>query len=175
MLAQELLSIAPEVASSTDLLNPRRVIRAIERVRSNSAYSPGSGRKKSEEPPFNAMIIGLSIERSILHQRVLDRLGTMLENGWQAEVESLISNGYSAEDRAMSGIGYRQMISHLAGEIDLDAAVRLTAVATNRLIRHQHNWFKQDHPGIHWFDMTGNADAQRKTIIKTAKAWSSGN
>ena len=173
-LAQELSAIAPEVASETDLLNPRRVIRAIERVRSNSAYLPGSGRKKAGEPPFNAMIIGLSVERSVLHQRVLDRLGTMLENGWQAEVESLISTGYSAEDRAMSGIGYRQMISHLAGEIDLDEAVRLTAVATNRLIRHQNNWFKQDHPGIHWFDMTGNADTQMKTIVKTAKAWSSG-
>ena len=169
-LAQELSSIAPEVAGDTDLLNSRRVVRAIERVRLNSSAST---RQKPEEPPFNTMMIGLNVERSVLHQRVLERLATMLESGWQAEVESLIWDRYSAEDRAMSGIGYRQMISHIAGEIDPDETVRLTAVATNRLIRHQNNWFKRDDPRIQWFDMTGDTGNQVKSIVRAAKVWRS--
>ena len=172
-LAQELLSIAPEVASGIDLLNPRRVVRAIERVQSNSSGSSGSGRQKADEPPFRTMMVGLNAERSVLRQRVLDRLSAMLESGWRAEVESLISDGYTAEDRAMSGIGYRQMISHIAGEIDLDETVRLTAVATNRLIRHQNNWFKRDDPRIQWFDVTEATGNQANSIIEAAKEWSS--
>ena len=117
-------------------------------------------------------MVGLNAERSVLRQRVLDRLSAMLECGWRAEVESLISDGYSAEDRAMSGIGYRQMISHIAGEIDLDETVRLTAVATNRLIRHQNNWFKRDDPRIQWFDVTEATGNQANSIIKAAKEWS---
>lgn len=171
-LARELSTIAPDIAGDTDLLNPRRVIRAIERVQSNSSIST---RRKADEPPFNVMMIGLTVERSVLHQRVLDRLSAMLKSGWQVEVESLISDGYSAGDRAMSGIGYRQMISHISGEIDLDETVRLTAVATNRLIRHQNNWFKQDDPGIHWFDMTEDMENQVNSIIEAAKTWNSRN
>jgi tRNA dimethylallyltransferase len=169
-LANELTSIAPGVAAETDLLNPRRVVRAIERVRSNSSTPT---RKKSEEPPYDTMLIGLTVERSALHQRVVDRLDTMLENGWQREVKSLLSDGHSAEDRAMSGIGYRQMTRHLSGSINLEEAVRQTAVATNRLIRHQNTWFKRDDPRIHWFDMTGDTREQVKKIVETAKAWRS--
>jgi tRNA dimethylallyltransferase len=169
-LAAELRSISPEVAEDTDLLNPRRVIRAIERARSSSSESVPS-RKKADVEPFNALIVGLSVERPVLHQRVLDRLAVMINDGWKDEVQTLLEAGYSADDRALSGIGYRQMIGHLAGEFDHEEAVRLTAVATNRLIRRQNNWFKQDDPRINWFDMTSNAEEQAKSIISTAKSW----
>jgi tRNA dimethylallyltransferase len=172
-LARELSAMSPEIAGEVDLLNPRRVVRAIERLQANSSISTGSGRQKADEPPFNAMMIGLTVERSVLHRRVLDRLNGMLDNGWQAEVESLISDGYSARERAMSGIGYRQMISHLAGEVDLEETVRLTAVTTNRLIRQQGNWFKQEDARIQWFDMTDDPVNQAKSIIEAAKAWRS--
>ena len=66
------------------------------------------------------------------------------------------------------------MIAHLGGEYDLDEAVRLTAVATNRLIRHQNNWFKQDDPRIQWFDMTENPGEQVKSILKSTANWISG-
>ena len=170
-LADELAKIAPEVAAYTDLLNPRRVIRAIERVRSNPSGHAVNTRKKARDEPFNAHIIGLTVERSVLHQRVLDRLDHMLANGWVKEIKSLIDAGYSADDRALSGIGYRQMIGHLAGEYDLDEAVRLTAVATNRLIRHQNNWFKQDDPRINWVDMTDDPELGTKSAIEAAINW----
>ncbi len=172
-LARELVSIAPEVAKDIDLLNPRRVIRAIERVQANAATSSGYARQKAEDPPFNAIVIGLCAQRTVLHRRVLDRLGTMLETGWQAEVETLLREKYTGEDRAMSGIGYPQMISHIAGEIDLDETVRLTAVATNRLIRRQANWFKRDDKRIQWSDMTENTGNQMRSIIEAAKTWRS--
>lgn len=170
-LADELTQIAPEVAANTDLLNPRRVIRAIERVRSNPSGDVANNRQKARDEPFNAHIIGLTVERSVLHQRVLDRLDNMLANGWVKEIESLLEAGYSTDDRALSGIGYRQMIAHLGGEYDLDEAVRLTAVATNRLIRHQNNWFKQDDPRIDWVDMTDDPEEGAKSAIEAAKTW----
>lgn len=170
-LADELAKIAPEVAANTDLLNPRRVIRAIERVRSNPSGDAINTKRKAREEPYNAHIIGLAVERSALHQRVLDRLDNMLANGWVKEIESLLEAGYSTDDRALSGIGYRQMIGHLAGEYDLIEAVRLTAVATNRLIRHQNNWFKQDDPRINWIDMTDDPEQGTKSTIEAAVNW----
>lgn len=173
-LAFELSEMASDVAANTDLQNPRRVIRAIERVRSNPAPAkPDSTHRKPDDPPFNTLMIGLTVERPALHKRVADRLTRMLENGWQAEVQSLLAKGYSDTTRTMSGIGYRQMVGHISGEIDLAEAVRLTTVATNRLIRHQNNWFKQDDPRIQWHDMTEDADSQVKSIVETAGEWRS--
>ena len=119
------------------------------------------------------MIIGLEAERTVLHRRVLERIAAMLNTGWKAEVEKLLSDGYTIDDRAMSGIGYRQMIDHLEGRIDLDEAVRLTAVASNRLIRRQANWFKRDDPRIRWFDLTAGIGPVTESIVQIAEDWRS--
>lgn len=169
-LSDELQRLAPEIAESTDLKNHRRIIRAIERVYSGDSTAD-SGHRKADEEPFDSSLVGLSVERSVLHQRVTDRLKVMLNNGWVNEVEGLIEAGYSNNDRALSGIGYRQMIGHLSGEYDLEEAVRLTAVATNRLIRQQSNWFKSGDERIRWFDMTNDSNQTKKSIIERTIAW----
>lgn len=169
-LADQLVEVSPNVADVTDLKNPRRVIRAIERALSGASNSD-SNLRKADDAPFDALMIGLTVERETLHQRVVDRLDSMIDSGWVREVELLLRNGYTVDTRSLSGIGYRQMIGHLAGGYDLDEAVRLTAVATNRLIRHQSNWFKQDDPRIDWFDMTSEPEKSTDSIVETATRW----
>ena len=169
-LAEQLAAISPITAETTDLRNPRRVIRAIERVQSksiNSSFTEG----RSTDSPFDHYIVGLMIDRTNLHARVLERLDSMDKNGWKQEVELLLQAGYSTKDRALSAIGYPQMISHLNGECDFSESIRLTAVATNRLIRHQNNWFKQNDTRINWFDMTRDPKRHTHSIISAATEW----
>ena len=169
-LAEQLAAISPITAETTDLRNPRRVIRAIERVQSksiNSSFTEG----RSTDSPFDHYIVGLMIDRTNLHARVLERLDSMDKNGWKQEVELLLQAGYSTKDRALSAIGYPQMISHLNGECDFSESIRLTAVATNRLIRHQNNWFKQNDTRINWFDMTRDPKRHTQSIISAATEW----
>ncbi len=169
-LAKQLLEISPTTAETTDLRNPRRVIRAIERVRSGSVdptYTPS----KSTHSPFDHYIVGLMIERAVLHARIVERLDSMDKNGWKQEVESLLHQGYSTKDHALSAIGYPQMIDHLNGESDLTEAIRLTSVATNRLIRRQNNWFKQNDKRIKWFDMTREPQQKTQSIISAVGQW----
>ena len=169
-LAEQLAAISPITAETTDLRNPRRVIRAIERVQSksiNSSFTEG----RSSDSPFDHYIVGLMIDRTNLHARVLERLDSMDKNGWKQEVELLLQAGYSTKDRALSAIGYPQMISHLNGECDFSESIRLTAVATNRLIRHQNNWFKQNDTRINWFDMTRDPKRHTQSIISAVTEW----
>ena len=169
-LAEQLAAISPITAETTDLRNPRRVIRAIERVQSksiNSSFTEG----RSSDSPFDHYIVGLMIDRTNLHARVLERLDSMDKNGWKQEVELLLQAGYSTKDRALSAIGYPQMISHLNGECDFSESIRLTAVATNRLIRHQNNWFKQNDTRINWFDLTRDPKRHTQSIISAATEW----
>ena len=169
-LVSILTQLSPEIAEKTERENPRRVIRAIERIKSG-ASSAFDTRSKPDESPYDARVIGLSVERSVLHQRVLDRLELMKSNGWFDEVVNLREAGYSDDGRALSGIGYRQMIGHLDGKYDFDEAVRKTAVATNRLIRQQGNWFRRDDPRISWFDMTNDENEGIRSIVDSASRW----
>ena len=169
-LAKQLLEISPTTAKTIDLRNPRRVIRAIERIRSgsvNPTYTPS----KSTHSPFDHYIVGLMIDRADLHARIEERLDSMDKNGWKQEVELLLQAGYSTKDRALSAIGYPQMISHLNGECDFSESIRLTAVATNRLIRRQNNWFKQNDKRINWFDMTREPKQKTQSIISAVFQW----
>ena len=169
-LAEQLAAISPITAETTDLRNPRRVIRAIERVQSESINSSFT-EDRSTDSPFDHYIVGLMIDRTILHARVLERLDSMDKNGWKQEVELLLQAGYSTKNRALSAIGYPQMISHLNGEYDFSESIRLTAIATNRLIRHQNNWFKQNDSRINWFDMTRDPKQHTQSIISAATEW----
>ncbi len=66
----------------------------------------------------------------------------------------MLSKGYSPALPAMSGIGYRQMVNFLKGEISLDEAKESMNIDSHRLVRQQYNWFKPADTRIHWFDIT---------------------
>lgn len=167
-LSARLTELDREIAEITDLRNPRRVIRAIERVLSDSDYKP---REKSSEPPYDSLIVGLTADRPILHKRVSDRLQKMIDAGWEEEVRALIDSGVPGDSKSMSGIGYRQMAGFIKDEYSLDEAVRLTNVATNRLIRHQNNWFKAGDPRIRWFDNSTAGDEYVELVASCVSKW----
>jgi len=167
-LSARLTELDREIAEITDLRNPRRVIRAIERVLSDSDYKP---REKSSEPPYDSLIVGLTADRPILHKRVSDRLQKMIDAGWEEEVRALIDSGVPGDSKSMSGIGYRQMAGFIKDEYSLDEAVRLTNVATNRLIRHQNNWFKAGDPRIRWFDNSIAGDEYVELVASCVSKW----
>ena len=41
-------------------------------------------------------------------------------------------------------IGYKELIAFINREYDLNEAIKRTTISTNRLVRHQNNWFKQE-------------------------------
>jgi tRNA dimethylallyltransferase len=93
--------------------------------------------------------------RDMLYARVDARVQRMLDNGLLAEVKGLIARGCGLDLPAMSGLGYRQIGQHLAGETSLDEAVGLIKKETRRFVRQQYSWFRLDDPAIHWFDASG--------------------
>ena len=92
----------------------------------------------------------------------------MMEAGLVAEVKKLLDEGYSLALPAMSGLGYRQIGKHLAGELSLDEAVHLIKKETRRFVRQQYNWFQLDDPAIHWFDMSLDVYQSIKQTVKVS-------
>ena len=167
-LYERLRQADPEAAAKVDRRNPRRLIRAIERAAA-AGKSDGHARPgKAAIPPFDALVIGLTLPRPELYERIDRRIDAMVAAGWADEVRKLLGAGVPRDASAMSSIGYREMAAHVAGEMTLEDAAAAAKRATRRLVRHQYNWFKLDDPRIVW--LAAGPDAGPAAAV-AVRAW----
>ncbi len=150
-LYQELLQADPVAAKRIGNSNVRRIIRALEVVRSTGM--PISSLQKKDRPVYRTLIIGLTTGREELYQRIDRRVDRMIESGLVAEVERLLTMGYRLELPAMSSIGYRQIGLYLKGELTLPQAIEQIKSESHRYVRQQYNWFRLNDKRIQWFDV----------------------
>lgn len=149
-LVAELQRVDPEAGLYIDPRNVRRVVRALE-VQAMTGR-PLSYWRTKEPPAFDCLVIGLDVPRVELYGRIDDRVDAMFEAGLADEVRVLLERGYGRELPSMSGIGYREVCEHLAGECSLGSAAARTKTGTHRLARHQNAWFKRSDARIRWLE-----------------------
>ena len=149
-LWSRLQDVDAEAAARIDHRNVRRVIRALEVYLETGVPFSRAGRL--EKPPYNLLIIGLTLERKALYARIDRRVEAMVEGGWPQEVSRLLEMGYSPELPSMSSLGYRDMAAYLGGEQSLEEAVERIKTGTHRFARGQYAWFRLKDPRIHWMD-----------------------
>ena len=70
-----------------------------------------------ENPNFDQLIIGLTLEREALYEKINKRVDYMVDRGWLKEVEQLIRNGYSPDLPSISSLGYKELYAHLSDTI----------------------------------------------------------
>ena len=78
----------------------------------------------------------------------------MIQRGLVEEVQELLEKGYSPLLSSMSGIGYKQMVQFLRGEMTVPEAGDKIKHETHRLARHQYAWFRLNDSRISWFVVT---------------------
>jgi tRNA dimethylallyltransferase len=157
-LYEELARLDPEAARHVDARNPRRVIRALEVYHGSPDHRSRSRRKAP--PPYQTKIIGLSLERTALYQRIDHRVDMMIESGWIEEVRALLDRGYSPELPSLSSLGYGELVQHLDHEMSLDEAVQRIKYRTHRFARQQQAWFRTTDRRIRWFDASSLDQAE---------------
>ncbi len=148
-LHDRLASLDPEAAAKIDARNVRRTIRALEVILS-------TGRKFSEQrgqtdSPYHLITIGLTRPRQELYARVDARIEGMFAAGFVDEVRGLLEKGYSPDLPSMTGIGYRECVGVVKGQLTEDAAKVQIRRATRAFVRRQANWFKPTDESIQWF------------------------
>jgi tRNA dimethylallyltransferase len=165
-LHARLAALDPTAAARIDPRNVRRVIRALEVCLTTGR--PISEQQQAAPPPYRTLRLGLTRPRAELYARIDARVDAMLAAGLVDEVRALLARGYSPHLPALSGLGYRQIIRYLAGELSLEEAVQEIKRQTRRFVRQQQTWFRPDDPRIHWYDLSVVTPAQ---IVAAVKAW----
>ena len=159
-MAERLRGLAPEVAAMTDLRNPRRVLRALERAEG------GDARPTAEPYPGRVALLGLHRPRAALYRRIEARAAGMFAGGLLAEVAALQRAGYGPNLAPMTGHGYREAARVLAGEWDAERAVEVTARHTRQYAKRQLSWLRRDGRTV-WLD-AGDGDAGDSALVSRA-------
>lgn len=149
-LHEKLKAVDPDTASRLHINNIQRVIRALE-VYYLSGIKPSEMTGK-EEGHFNLLMYGLTMNREILYSRIEKRVDEMMAAGLVKEVKSLLERGYSQRLTAMQGLGYKEIIQYLNGELSLEEAISLLKRNTRHFAKRQFTWFRRD-KRIKWIDV----------------------
>lgn len=164
-LHRELASVDPVSAARIHPNDPQRLMRALEVFHaSGRPMSELWAEQETETFPWRVLSIALSpLDRSVLHRRIAQRFGAMLDEGLIDEVAALKKRkDIHAGLPSMKSVGYRQVWEYLDGEYDRDELVSRGVIATRQLAKRQLTWLRS-WPALRWID-TQQPDALDKLL-----------
>ncbi|MFC1755803.1 tRNA (adenosine(37)-N6)-dimethylallyltransferase MiaA [Patescibacteria group bacterium] len=158
-LKEELEKINPELALKTDLMNPVRMIRAIEKTKSTIKREPLELLKDVE---FTK--IGLIASRSYLYERVDSWVEDIWKKGLLEETKWLMESEFSNSDK-LKGLVYKTAVGYLKKEVEEKEAIEKTKHDLHAYIRRQQTYFKKM-KDISWIDI--EQDNKFETVYNIA-------
>lgn len=137
--AQSIDPKAMEKIHKNDLI---RIIRVIE-VFKNTGKKFSELGKKSNEPVYDIIYVGLDIDREKLYKRIGLRVDQMIQLGLIDEVTNIIDK-YGPELPLLKTINYREIKQFLDKELSLEDAIELMKKDTRNFAKRQLTWFRND-------------------------------
>ena len=151
-LYDRLRQVDQETAERLHPNDTYRIIRALETIESSGrSISEHHQDHRFEDEPFNAMKIGLQMDRQALYDRIDRRVDIMIGAGLVDEVKKLLGLGYFADLKSMQSIGYRHTVDFIEGRLSWDDCLRTLKRDTRRFAKRQFTWFGADQQ-IQWYE-----------------------
>ena len=140
-----LADIDKKSADSIHENNVKRVIRAIEYYgETGEPISAHNESMRSKPSPYDFRYYCLCRPVSEIYSLIEKRVDRMIQDGLVGEVEELVRMGLTDKNVSMQGLGYRQIYRYLAGDYDLEEAVRLIKRDTRHFAKRQYTWFRRE-------------------------------
>lgn len=160
-----LQALNPAAAKRLHPNDEQRIVRALEVYLLSGTDVSGDSEGKSASP-YDALVIGLQMERGELYQRINNRVSNMVEQGLLNEINILRSQGMTREHQAMKGIGYKELL-HVDTEEDLRIALEKVKQHTRNYAKRQITWFNRM-PYIRWVDVSRS---EKDSLVQQCFEW----
>ena len=135
----------PVSAKKIHANNVKRVIRALEYYEeTKEPISLHNQREREKSSAYNSAYFVLNAPRPLLYERIDRRVDEMLEAGLVEEVQRLKSQGCDRSLVSMQGLGYKEILAYLDGEMSLEEAVYILKRDTRHFAKRQLTWFKRE-------------------------------
>ncbi|NLJ90027.1 MAG: tRNA (adenosine(37)-N6)-dimethylallyltransferase MiaA [Clostridiales bacterium] len=151
-LHDRLKEVDPESADAIHPNNVKKVIRALEYFKeTGQKISDHNKEQRQKESPYNFCYFVLNDDRKNLYERINKRVDIMVEEGLVDEVRGLLDEGCTKDMISMQGLGYKEIIAYLEGEVSLEEAIYTLKRDTRHFAKRQITWFKRENDVI-WID-----------------------
>lgn len=151
-LFERLRAVDPKSCELIHENNVKRVIRAIEYYETTGEpISLHNAREKEKESEYNFAFFVLNDDRQKLYDGIERRVDEMVEMGLFDEVKRLKEMGYSKDYVSMQGLGYKEVLDALNGDITFEEAVYRIKRDTRHFAKRQITWFKREKDVV-WID-----------------------
>jgi len=163
-LQQKLEALDPDyfkyisIENPQTLQNPHRMMRFVEVCMGTGMPYSTFINKKNNTRNFIPIFIGLEADRSVIYDRINQRVDAMINEGLLAEAEKVYPN---KNLNALKTVGYRELFDYFEGKITLEFAIEEIKKNTRRFAKRQLTWFKRNE-ATKWFDYS----TDRKIIIE---------
>lgn len=135
----------PKAAEEIHPHNVKKVIRALEFYKSTGRpISEHNEEQRKKESPYHFLYLVLNQDREILYKRIEKRIDQMIEEGLLEEVKSLKAQGCHKDMVSMKGLGYKEILSYLDGEMEFSEAIELLKKETRHFAKRQLTWFRRE-------------------------------
>lgn len=152
-LYEKLRKIDPESAEKIHKNNVKRVIRALEVYDiTGKKFSETNTDIRKKSSKYDFILIGLSMDRKALYERINQRVDKMIDDGLVEEVKALLDKGFEKNLISMQAIGYKEIIEFLEGNITFEEAVNILKRNTRHFAKRQFTWFLKDE-NVKWFNI----------------------
>jgi len=141
-----------EAAAAIHHHNVRRVIRALEVFHVTGRKMSDIQREQKQESLYDAALIGLTMERNVLYERINKRVEQMLEIGLLEEVQHFYEKGIR-DCQSLQAIGYKEIYKYYDGLLSLEDSIEELKQNSRRYAKRQLTWFRNK-MNVQWFDMT---------------------
>ena len=145
-----------------DINNPRRLIRAIEMIKSGKSIIESRAKK----PDLDILTLGIKFDRDIIYRRIDDRLKHRIEEeGMIAEIKALRKKGVSWQRLDDFGLEYRWQAKYLKKEISYDELIKYLSQAIHNFAKRQLTWFNK-RKDIVWIKNSKEAEKLTESFLK---------
>ncbi len=144
-LHEKLAAVDPEAARQIHPNNQKRVLRALEYYHdTGNLISDHNREQQAKASAYNCAYFVLNDDRTLLYQRIENRVDRMMADGLLKEVKALQERGCTRDMASMQGLGYQEILAYLEGEYSLEEAVRRIKRDTRHFAKRQLTWFKRE-------------------------------
>jgi tRNA dimethylallyltransferase len=133
--------LQPETAAAVHPRDRKRIVRALELETMGEQPHRDSEQLWSDNLRRPAVLVGLTMDRDVLAERISERARAMLDGTAPAEVESAIEAGVSRTAR--KALGFREIAAHLSGELEVEETRALLERRTRSYVKRQLTWMRK--------------------------------
>jgi len=167
-LVEELKEVDPKALETIHSNNRKRLIRALVIAKLGKMTKTAMIEKQEHKLLYDAFIVGMTMDREQLYERINQRVEHMIKEGLEEEVRSLLEQYPNLfELRSMHGIGYKEWAEYFLGNQGKERTISLIQQHSRNFAKRQYTWF-HNQMKVQWVNI---GDEYKDSLIEKIMEW----